>query len=161
MSARHLPSGRYGFDDVAVGDWLETGTVEVTAQAIDAFADLTGDRFAIHMDDAAARAMGVPARIAHGLLVLSMVDGLKNQAGAQFDAVASLGWDWSFRRPVLIGDRIAIRITVLGKRATTGREDRGILQLGFDVSNQSGETVQEGKNLLMVHRSARARRQGG
>lgn len=151
MSGLALAAGVYGFDDVSVGDRVQTGHREVTAEAIDAFANLTGDRFAIHMDDAAAKALGFPARVAHGLLVLSLVDGLKNQAQAQFRAVASLGWDWTFARPVFIGDVISAEITVLEK-TTVSRQDRGILRLGFEVARADGEVVQKGTNLLMVLR---------
>ena len=151
MSGQRLAAGTYGFDDVTVGDRVQTGHREVSAGAIDAFAELTGDRFAIHMDDDAAKALGFPARVAHGLLVLSLVDGLKNQAAAQFRAVASLGWDWTFARPVFIGDVISAEITVLEKKSVS-RPDRGILRLGFEVRRADGEIVQRGTNLLMVQR---------
>ncbi|MEM1388136.1 MAG: MaoC family dehydratase [Pseudomonadota bacterium] len=149
--ARVLGPGRYSFVALSPGDRVETGRVEVTAAAIDAFADLTGDRFAIHMDDDAARAKGFPARVAHGLLILSLIDGLKNAAPAQFDAVASLGWEWRFSRPVFIGDTLSASITVTDKRVTA-KPDRGILALDFTVSNQDGAVVQAGSNTLMVHR---------
>ena len=148
---RFLPAGRYGFDAVAPGDLIETDRLTVTAERIDAFAEMTGDRFDIHMDDASARARGFPGRVAHGLLVLSLIDGLKNQTLAQFDAIASLGWDWTFARPVFIGDEVGARITVMDKRETS-KSDRGILTLDFDVTNQAGETVQRGVNKLMVFR---------
>ena len=146
-----LAHGRYGFDEVDIGDIVETGGRTVSATDIDAFADLSGDRFEIHMDDDAARSHGFPRRVAHGLLVLSLVDGLKNQAPAQFRAIASLGWDWSFRNPVFIDDEISVRITVDSKRPVS-KLDRGILGLAFDVTNQNGETVQDGKNLLLAYR---------
>ncbi len=149
--SRPLPPGQYGVDDVAPGDTVETGRRTVTAADIDGFAALSGDRFEIHMSDAAAQAHGFPGRVAHGLLVLSLIDGLKNQAPAQFKAIASLGWDWSFRRPVFIGDAIGAMITVESKRAVS-KPDRGILTLAFEVTNQSGETVQRGSNLLLAYR---------
>ena len=148
---RILPAGRYGFDAVAPGDLIETDRIKVTAERIDAFAEMTGDRFDIHMDEDAAQARGFPGRVAHGLLVLSLIDGLKNQTPAQFDAIASLGWDWTFARPVFIGDNVGASITVVDKRETS-KPDRGILTLDFDVTNQSGETVQRGNNRLMVFR---------
>lgn len=148
---RLLSPGTYGFDAVEPGDGWTTGEAEITAAMIDSFAEVSGDRFAIHMDDAAAQDYGFPGRVAHGLLVLSVVDGLKNGAAVQLDAVASLGWEWSFRRPVLVGDVLAARIEVLTKRATS-RPDRGIVGLGFEVTNRSGETVQDGRNQLMVWR---------
>jgi len=151
MTGRPLGVGFFGYDDLSEGDWLQTGSATITGKAVDAFADLSGDRFGIHMTDDAAKAGGFPCRVAHGLLVLSVVDGLKNQAPAQFRAVASLGWDWAFRRPVLVGDTISTRITVIGRRLTR-RVDRGILKLGFEVRNASGEVVQDGTNMLMVWR---------
>ena len=146
---RDLPAGVHDFETVDVGDRIRTGTAVVSAERIDAFAALTGDRFEIHMDADAARARGFGDRVAHGLLVLSLVDGLKNLAPAQFDAVASLGWDWRFERPVLVGDSLRATITLVGKRRTT-KGDRGILELDFAVENQRGETVQSGRNRLMV-----------
>lgn len=151
MTERLLPPGHFGCDDVGVGDRIDTAQVLVSADLIDAFAALTGDRFAIHLSDQAAQDHGFPARVAHGLLVLSLVDGLKNQCPAQFRAIASLGWTWTFRAAVLAGDSIAASISVTEKRPTR-RTDRGILQLTFTVSNQRGEVVQLGQNLLMVRR---------
>ncbi|MDJ0629423.1 MAG: MaoC family dehydratase [Rhodobacter sp.] len=149
--SRLLPPGRYGCDAVAPEDRIETGRHTVTAAEIDGFAALSGDRFEIHMSDTAAKSHGFPGRVAHGLLVLSLVDGLKNRAPAQLKAIASLGWDWSFRRPVFIGDEIGATITVEAKRTVT-KPDRGILTLAFDVTNQRGETVQSGTNLLLAYR---------
>ncbi len=151
MTGRSLPEGRYGFGALEVGDRIDVGSVEVSADTIDAFAALTGDRFAIHMEDAAAQAKGFPRRVAHGLLVLSLVDGLKNQAAAQFDAIASLGWDWRFQKPVFLGDMISAHIDVVEKRATSDPR-RGILTLKVTVRNQRDEIVQQGENLLMVER---------
>ncbi|RRH93312.1 hypothetical protein EH240_29920 [Mesorhizobium tamadayense] len=139
------------YGDIAVGDWYETGAVAVTEQMIESFAELTGDRFEIHMSVAGAQRHGFQARVAHGLLVLSLVDGLKNQAQAGFRAIASLGWDWTFAAPVVAGDEIRARIVVAGKRETRNAA-RGILALRFVVTNQRGETVQSGDNKLMVYR---------
>ncbi len=146
-----LSPGLYGFGDLEVGDRIETGDVNVTADLIDRFAGLTGDRFEIHMTSEAAQKHGFASRVAHGLLVLSLVDGLKNQAPAQFRAIASLGWDWTFRQPVLADDCIRATITISEKRPTR-REDRFILHLSLEVINQRGEVVQLGRNILMVQR---------
>jgi acyl dehydratase len=151
MSGRLLPPGTYGLDDLVVGDAIETAETIVSEALIDQFADMTGDRFGIHMDDEAARALGFPRRVAHGLLILSLTDGLKNQAAAQFRAIASLHWDWSFRHPVLANDSIRARIEVRALRPTSDGT-RGIIELAVTVHNQRGEAVQMGTNLLMVQR---------
>lgn len=130
---------------------VKTDRHRITAADIDAFAALSGDRFEIHLDDDAARKHGFPGRVAHGLLVLSLIDGLKNQAPTQFRAIASLAWDWSFRRPVFVGDEIGAALTVAEKRAVR-KPDRGVLTLAFEVKNQRGEVVQAGTNLLLVYR---------
>ena len=123
----------------------------MTAADIDGFAELSGDRFEIHMDDDAARSRGFPSRVAHGLLVLSIVDGLKNRAAAQFRPVASLGWNWSFREPVFVGDEVGATMAVETRREVS-KSDRGIISLAIDVTNQNGTTVQSGSNLLLVYR---------
>ncbi|UVK43896.1 MaoC family dehydratase N-terminal domain-containing protein [Mesorhizobium sp. AR07] len=151
IAAGRLTAQGLSYGDIAVGDWFETDAVAVTERTIDAFAELTGDRFEIHMSTAGAKRHGFQARVAHGLLVLSLVDGLKNQAQAGFRAIASLGWDWSFVTPVLAGDEIRARIVVANKRETRNAR-RGILTLDFVVTNQRGETVQSGENKLMVYR---------
>lgn len=147
--SRLLTAGHYGLADVAPGDVIETDAIHIDEALIDAFAELSGDRFEIHMTREGAARHGFDNRVAHGLLVLSLVDGLKNKASAQFRAVASLGWDWSFRAPVLVGDTIRARISIEEARPTRN-PDRGILGLSFEVTNQRGEVVQRGKNKLMV-----------
>lgn len=151
MSGRLLGPGRYHLEDVEVDDRIETASLTIDAGQIDRFADLTGDRFEIHMSEAGAARHGFPARVAHGLLILSLVDGLKNQAPAQFAAVASLGWDWKFSAPVFPGDAIRAVMRVAAKRQTS-KPERGILTIDFSVLNQDGTVVQSGVNTLMVLR---------
>jgi acyl dehydratase len=151
MSGRLLAPGRYYLEDVEIGDRIETASLAVEVSQIDGFAELTGDRFEIHMSEEGAARHGFPARVAHGLLILSLVDGLKNQAPAQFAAVASLGWDWKFAGPVFPGDVIRVAMQVTARRETS-RPERGILTIDFGVLNQNGSIVQKGVNTLMVLR---------
>jgi len=149
MTGRLLPAGRYRFADLQAGDRIETDRIVVSEALIDRFADLTADRFAIHMNDSAAQELGFPRRVAHGLLVLSLIDGLKNQASAELAAIASLGWEWRFLKPVLAGDEIRATLTVVSKRLTRD-PSRGIVALDVDARNGAGELVQSGRNQLMM-----------
>lgn len=149
MIGRLLPAGLYRFADLQAGDRIETDETTVSEALIDRFADLTGDRFAIHMSDTAARELGFARRVAHGLLVLSLVDGLKNQAPARISAIASLGWEWRFHKPVFAGDRIRATFTVMSKRLTRD-PSRGITVLEINACNFEGDLVQSGQNQLMV-----------
>ena len=148
---RLLPPGHHGAATLTRGDRIDCGSMTVTAELIDAFAEMTGDRFEIHMSDDAARRHGFDGRIAHGLLVLSLIDGLKNRAPAQFRARASLDWHWNFHRPVLAGDRLAVTITIAAIEKAR-QEDQAVLLLEFDVTNQNGKKVQSGTNRLLVYR---------
>jgi acyl dehydratase len=63
--------------------------------------------------------------------------------------VASLGWNWKFRAPLLIGDRMHVLITV-NERRLTKRGNRGIVTLGLQILKQDGSVVQEGSTELLV-----------
>lgn len=147
-----LPAGKYFHDDLHLGAFFRTGRITVTEAHIVAFAGMSGDFFDVHMDDAFAREQGFPGRIAHGLLGLCLVDGLKNRAEVQLQAVASLGWNaWSFKAPIIAGDSISAMIKVAEMRLTSSG-DRGVVQLEFDVINQDGVLVQQGRNALLMRR---------
>ena len=63
--------------------------------------------FDVHMYKEFTRRKGFIYKIAHGLVILSWVDGLKNRAPVQLNAIASLGWEkWEFKAPVCAGERI-------------------------------------------------------
>jgi len=117
------------------------------------FAGLSGDLFDLHMDDEFARSLGFSGRVAHGLLGLILMDGLKNRAAQRFAAVASLSWQWNFRRPLYPGDRIHGRVSVTDRRLTK-RGDRGILTLSLELRNGKDQILQDGTNLLMVRSRA-------
>jgi 3-hydroxybutyryl-CoA dehydratase len=154
-STLSLPAGKYFYDDLTVGAYFRTGRITVTEAHIVAFAGMSGDFFDVHMDDRFAREQGFPGRIAHGLLGLCLVDGLKNRAEAQLQAVASLGWsEWSFKAPILAGDSIEAIVSVAEMRLTSSG-DRGVVHLGFEVRNQHGVTVQSGRNVLLMRREAK------
>jgi acyl dehydratase len=146
---RMLPPGEYWYEDVAIGDHFSTAGVTVTEAHVVGFAGLAGDLFDVHMDDEFAREQGFPGRIAHGLLGLSLADGLKTRCPVRLMGVATLGWTWSFRAPILIGDRISANIRIDDRRLTR-RGDRGILKLGMEIVKQDRSIVQEGHSDLLI-----------
>jgi len=148
---RVLAAGEYWYEDLMPGDHYATAGVTVTEAHVVGFAGIVGDLFDVHMDDEFARAQGFPGRIAHGLLGLSMADGLKTRCPVRLMGVATLGWSWSFRAPILIGDRIHARLSVQSARPTR-RADRGIVKLEMKVMNQDERVVQEGTSDLVVRR---------
>lgn len=138
------------FGDLNEGDAFITPGITVSEAQILGFAGLTGDFMPHHTDEKFATDLGFRGRLAHGLLVLGLVDGLKNRSLIQFDVIAALNWDsWRFVGPVYVGDRIDAEITIAAKRLTKSGT-RGIVTLDIKVRNQHGEIVQEGKNQLML-----------
>ena len=149
QNTRILTAGCYRLDDLRQGDVIETSAHLVSEDDITEFAKLSGDYFAIHMDKQAAIDAGFAGRVAHGLLVLSLIDGLKNRSQAQLDALASLGWNIEFSAPVIAGDTISARLTILDFRATSDNR-RGVVSIEVKAINQHGTTVQHGINKLMI-----------
>lgn len=145
-----LPPGEYWFEDLIDGASFFTGRLNVTECHIVGFAGLSGDFFDVHMDDKFARSQGFPARVAHGLLGLALVDGLKNRSSVKIMSVASLGWDWRFCGPIFAGDSISAKVTVAGKRLSS--KGKGIATLDLAVVNQREELVQTGSTTLVVRR---------
>ena len=148
---RALGPGTYMFEDLAPGDHWPTGAMTLTESHFITFAGLGGDFFDLHMDDEYARELGFPSRVAHGILGLALLDGLKNRAEVRLAAIVSLGWDWNFRAPLLIGDRIRGHAWVNQLRPTS-RPERGFIELTMQLT-RNGETVaQEGVNRMLIHR---------
>lgn len=144
----YLRKGTYGFNDLKIGDRINIGSATISAELIDQFADVSGDRYALHMDREFANSLGFEDRVAHGLLVLSIVDGLKNNADAHLDGLVSLGWNWNFQAPVLAKDTIHCEITIAGKQHSHGG-GHGSVRMELKVTNQYGQVVQSGHNELL------------
>ena len=58
------------FEDLSVGDELPPLARTLTRDDLVRYAEASGDRNPLHLDDAAARAAGFPGVIAHGMLTM-------------------------------------------------------------------------------------------
>lgn len=153
MEAKNQPKKaheRY-FDDVAIGDEGITPEVTVTKEMIRAYADLTGDHTAVHVDEEFAKASHFGGIVAHGLFGLSLADGLKTRGSLQFPPGASLGWNWDFKLPIRAGDTVHVKYRIAARRETR-KPGWGILNIASDLINQNGEIVQTGEHKLMILR---------
>jgi len=137
------------FDEVRIGMRGRSEPVSVTSEMIMAYADLSGDHTPIHTDEAFARASAFGQRVAHGLLGLSLTDGLKTTASLRFVPGMSLGWSWDFRLPIYVADAVHVRFQVVECRETR-KPGWGIVHLASELINQKGEIVQDGVHKLML-----------
>jgi len=138
------------FDDAKVGDECITPSYTVTEQVIDTYADLSGDHTPVHIDEAYAKTTPFGTRVAHGLLGLSIADGLKTQADYRFLPGMSLGWQWDFVGPIKIGDTVHVKFRVASLRRSKSRPGWGIVVLPSELINQNGVVVQKGEHRVMV-----------
>jgi acyl dehydratase len=94
------------------------------------YAEASGDPVRIHLDDAAARAVGLPGIIIHGLCTMAFCGRavIETVAGGDPTRLARLAV--KFSRPVLPGQEITVRIYAA---------DRGAY--GFEALNADGQTV--------------------
>jgi acyl dehydratase len=148
--------GRY-FEDFQVGQRFTTPARTVTEADLVNFAGVSGDYNPIHTDAEFAKTTPFGQRIAHGLLVLAMLTGLRQRTG-QFEGTL-IAWleirSYRFLKPVFIGDTVHGETEILEKRETS-KPDRGFLVQRVRVLNQRGEVVQEGEFVTLVRR-----REGG
>ncbi len=146
------------FEDFQVGQEWTSPTRTITEADVTAFAMLSGDWDEIHTsEDFARKESAYKTRIAHGMLGLAIVEGLKKRIPAFADTryIASLEWSWKFTGPILIGDTVHVKIRINNMRESKSKTERGIIWEGGQVINQRGEVVQEGEHSLMIWRRPR------
>ena len=110
------PEG-YKYEDLEIGMAHET-VHTITAADIDAFAEVSGDRNPLHMDDDYARTTIFGQRIAHGALTASYISGILGNNLPGPGAIFT-GLSMRFKRPVFIGSEVTVRAEV------TDKQDRG------------------------------------
>jgi acyl dehydratase len=139
------------FEDVKVGDEYTSPGRTVTEADIVIFAGLSGDYNVLHTDAEHMKASLFGERIAHGLLGLSIQQGLLDRVvpGQAIGPLASV--KWKFKGPIKIGDTIRVRARVTGKE-DADKPDRGVVSVARQVLNQRDEVVQEGETDLIVER---------
>lgn len=148
---------RKSFDELQIGETLNTAARTVTEKDIADFAGISGDYFYAHMDEDAARASPIfGARVAHGYFVISAAAGLFVDP-APGPVLANYGLEGlRFLKPVYIGDSIKVRLTCKQKTAKDtpeGGEPQGVVAWDVEVTNQADEPVAVYTILTLVRRA--------
>jgi len=137
------------FDQLTVGDQFKgTRGRTVTETDIALFSSVSGDWNPIHNDAAFAAEGPFGGRIAHGLLLVSMMTGMAPISGTA--VVALYGFERiRFVHPVHLGDTITYTALVAGL-APRG-QDRGIADLEFEIRNQHGRVCVAGVIKILLN----------
>ena len=145
------------FDELEIGETLVTERRTITEADTEKFADLSGDHFYAHMDDAAAKESIFEKRVAHGYFVLSAAAGLFVDP-APGPVLANYGLDnLRFIKPVYFGDTIQVKLTCKLKTAKEDQPDQipqGVVAWDVEVTNQDSEPVAVYTILTLVKRKA-------
>jgi acyl dehydratase len=105
---------------VRPGDALAPVARTITREDIAAYADASGDRNPLHIDDGYARAAGFPSVIAHGMLTLGHLASAVRVWAGEGDVLSLRA---QFRVPVFPGETIIARGTVREADGSTARLD--------------------------------------
>jgi 3-hydroxybutyryl-CoA dehydratase len=146
-------SGRpHSFDDLEPGLSFEAGPRRITRADIDDFSRLSGDRTALHVDEAYAATTPFGRVVAHGALNLAVATGLAYSAGIFEGTVLAVeSMRIRFERPVYPGDEVRLRLTV-ASRDEKPRPERGKVSFDVELVNQDGRVVLSGSWTLVVRR---------
>lgn len=145
--------GRY-YEEFEIGQTFVTEKRTISNADILAFAELSGDRNKLHVDEDYAKTTPFKTRIAHGPLGFAIATGLSYSTGLlDGTTLALLGVEWSFTAPIFPGDTLHVEMLVKSKRETS-RPDRGIVEREFRLINQHGVEVQKGVMTVMVKRTS-------
>jgi acyl dehydratase len=144
------PRSGLRYADLHVGLSFRSPGRTITDADLVGFAGLTGDYSELHTSDVYAKNSQFGRRVAHGLLGLSIADGLKSQSDYRFHPGMSLGWQWDFVGPIRIGDTVHVKFRVASLRRSKSRPGWGIVVLPSELINQRGEVVQKGEHRVMV-----------
>lgn len=143
--------GRF-FEEFRVGESFDH-PVPRTVGAADAalYLAFTGSRFPLHCAEPVARALGLPGTPLDDVLVFNLVFG-RSVVDVSRNGVATLGYaDCRFGVPVLAGDTLAARSTVIGLRESSNRRT-GTVYVRTTGTNQRGETVLDYARWVLVRK---------
>ena len=104
------------------------------------FAGLSGDYNVLHTDAEHMKSSLFGERIAHGLLVLSIQQGLLERGMPPRAREDLIGIKWKFEGPVKMSDTLHVRARITAKR-DSDKPEWGLITIERHVVNQLGEVV--------------------
>lgn len=150
MTTDNEPHRGMYFEEIAEGFRIASQGRTITEADVVAFAGVSGDYNPLHTDAEYAGKTMFGARIAHGLLGLSVASGLAWQLGFMLGTVEAFrDLTWTFRKPTMLGDTVHIVAQCSAKKPIRGYAG-GLVTFEIAVLNQKGETTQKGTWTLLV-----------
>ena len=140
----------YYFEDYTEGFTILSPGRTITEADIVNFSGVAGDYNQIHTNVDFARKGAYGRRIAQGLLVLSIANGLLVQSGfVEGTIIAFREITWKFSKPVFIGDTIYAKAVTAHLRAMPPLGG-GTVTFDVEVTNQDEGVVQRGQWVALI-----------
>ena len=135
----------YTYEEIELGQTANFSK-QVEEKDIQMFSAVSGDVNPVHLDEEFAAGTIFGERIAHGMLTGGVISAalVMKLPGP---GCIYLGQTLRFSRPVKIGDRITVNLEVTDKR-----DDKKIITLSTEVSNQDGKVVATGEAKILPSR---------
>jgi 3-hydroxybutyryl-CoA dehydratase len=125
------------YENISVGDTTETRGRTITEADVVNFAMISGDWHPLHVDQVYSESGPFGRRIAHGMLVLTVMTGLIELAPKY--VVAFYGFDKvRFARPTFLGDTLRAHTEVVER---SDHPRGGVVNCKITVVNQQDEPV--------------------
>lgn len=118
-------------------------TFTVSDDIVRGFAELTGDRNPVHVDEEFAQSTRFGRRIAHGMIAASQISAAIGNI-LPGPGTIYLNQTLQFLAPVFIGDIVTTRVTVISIK-----ERKPIATLETTCENQRGEAVVKGEAVVL------------
>lgn len=141
---------KWAFEDFVEGSSIDLGSKVVSAGEIVDFAS-EFDPQPMHMDEEAGKASILGGLAASGwhtcsIFMRLLCDSLLLDSTSQ----GAPGLEYvKWKKPVLAGDTLSARSTVISKRLSSRRPNLGLVTMRAEMTNQRGEQVFELKNTGM------------
>lgn len=139
------------FNELELGASFTSSGRTVTEADIVAFAGLSGDYNPLHTDEEwVKKNTGYGARIAHGLLVLSISSGLRTPGLDELAIQGYLNVERQMVAPTYAGDTLRVTQTVDQLNPSKSKPGMGVVTIAVSVEKRDGTVVQRGTDVLLV-----------
>jgi 3-hydroxybutyryl-CoA dehydratase len=129
--------------EIQVGDTASLSK-QISDEDVRIFADISGDRNPVHLDDEFAATTIFKKRIAHGALSGALISAVLGML-MPGPGTIYLSQTMNFKAPVYIGEKITARLEVTAYRA-----DKRITTLKTEVFNQDNKLVLDGEAVVIA-----------
>ena len=130
------------WDDFVVGEGFRSRLGRTVTEMDNVWSTcLTHNTNQLHFNDEYAAASPFGKALVNSVFTLALITGL-TVADTSEEAIANLGWDnVRLPNPVFVGDTLHAETTIVAKRRSESRPERGIVTVETSGVNQRGEVV--------------------